>query len=428
MTLHGTLSDDGEWEWLRLCYGCIGSTSEECAENGGSFLLSLSEDEEGDDDYPLASRNRIDGPILPRPDVPRSEQPQSSQEQGQTRCGPCVAVQLSSIGNSADIFTVQFSTLGNSGNVYASPVLRCFCTHATTHASGPLSVCVQYFGKSPRQALLAVQTQSDPCVAVQLSAAAPTIGEQVQLSQTLQVPTRDRIQLSQPLKVPTSPAPTGNLLGFNAFNSSMQVAPQSNLAFVSDFSVDVKPAWTQSNGCLPLAERDCVTEQSKSFGDWWSSVLGTINTFLSGVVSMEHFCFQSVSSFGTVHNGDYLRFQVRRVHDDMLRLSHDFCSARTPPSLSLRRKVALLVEGAFNSKPRDAHVHSLGDCTCSGAAVDNGESRCFSFLSLVLPCKAFLFAPQVLRYFNMTCGNGCALSAKEHALSSAPPPALHLRS
>ena len=143
---------------------------------------------------------------------------------------------------------------------------------------------------------------------MQLSAAAPvllleTSGEQIQLSQTLQVPTRDQIQLSQPLQVPTSPAPTGNLLGFNAFNSSMQVAPQSNLTFISDFSVDVKPAWTQGNGCLPLAERECFAEQSKSFGDCWSGVLGTINTILSGVVSLEHFCFQSASSHarGRVH-------------------------------------------------------------------------------------------------------------------------------
>ena len=181
-------------------------------------------------------------------------------------------------------------------------------------------MCVQYFGKSPQQALLAVQACFGPCIAVQLSAA-PTTGEQVQLSQTLRVPTEDQVQLSQPLRVPTSPALTINLLGFHAFGSSMRAALRSDLASISGFSVDVKSAWTQGNGHLPIAEQYCFGKQSGSFGNWWSGVLGTNNTFLSGVVL------------------------------------------------------------------------SLGDCTRGGTVVDDGESRCFFFTSLALPCKAFPFAP-----------------------------------
>ena len=144
----------------------------------------------------------------------------------------------------------------------------------------------------------------------------------------------------------------------------------------------------------------------------------------SGVVSLENFYFKSASSLGTVRAGDYLRFQVGRVHDDMLRLSHNLCSARQSTSLSLWHKVTLLVEGAFNSKPRDAHVHSLGDYTRIGAAVDDGDeanSLCSFFSYLVLACKAFLFAPRVLRYANATCSISCAMSTEEHALFLAPP-------
>ena len=128
--------EEDEWEYLGLCYGCIGSTSEECAANGGSCL----EEEEGDDDYELTSRNRVDVPILPRPDVPRGEQPQSSQEQGAEKLMGCPDNSHSSHEHSR---VGRLQSLGDSSNhVRASPMLRCFCTHATTHASGPLSVCV----------------------------------------------------------------------------------------------------------------------------------------------------------------------------------------------------------------------------------------------------------------------------------------------
>ena len=108
------------------------------------------------------------------------------------------------------------------------------CYHSCEWAT--IGVCIQCSGKSPQQTLLAVQTQGDPYVTVQLSASLTT-GEQ--------------IQLSQPLQVPTSPGPTCSLLNFDSnkhFSLDMQVALRSNLAFISGFSVDAKPAWPQCNG------------------------------------------------------------------------------------------------------------------------------------------------------------------------------------
>ena len=208
----------------------------------------------------------------------------------------------------------------------------------------------------------------------------------------------------------------------------MQVALWSNLALISGFSIAMRPAWPQGNGCFPLAKQDYFIEQSKSFCGWCSSILGNINTFPPGIVSLEHFYFESGSSLGTVQAGDYLHFQVGCVHDDMFCLLHNLCSVWQSTSMSIQHKVALLIEGASSSKPCDVYVHSLSDNTHIRAAISDGDEAnllcsLFSslFSSLISGCKVFLFAPQVICYASMTCSINCAMSTEEHALSSAPP-------
>ena len=72
--------------------------------------------------------------------------------------------------------------------------------------------------------------------------------------------------------------------GFHAFGSSMQVVLRGNQACVSGFGDDGKSAWTKGDVCLSLAQQYCFVEQSASLGSWWTGVLGTTNTVLSGVL------------------------------------------------------------------------------------------------------------------------------------------------
>ena len=171
-----------------------------------------------------------------------------------------------------------------------------------------------------------------------------------------------QFQLLQLLKAPTSPAlDAGSVLDSGSskhLHSEVQVAHSDifTSGFSIYFSIDAKPAWTQGNGYLPLAERDAVTGQPSSYDVWCS---GKLNTTPPDIMSLGKlvrsnypFYFESAGSPVAVTADKQSRFKVDLGHDGILCLLHDLCSGRqsAPVPEEFRHKVTLLLEGGTRAE------------------------------------------------------------------------------
>ena len=123
-----------------ICYSCLGTTSAECAEHGGSCLNG--------DDAPRGRQLWSRSPgvengwtmdDIQKPPASQEEQPPVSQDQVPTHLA------VSSMSNSADMFNVLPSSLRDLDSVHAIPGLYTFGTILRVVLNGFLSRAQQYW-------------------------------------------------------------------------------------------------------------------------------------------------------------------------------------------------------------------------------------------------------------------------------------------